>query len=380
MLASALPRNETVNEIRQPLTPARRRLKQVEHERQPPVALQSTARLYLGSVRDDFYSDLVSSQNNNMLFAVRRIVYMWNDQENDFTLEFNTQVMVSCLLLAGKRDIAFIGCENGMIIIYNLVHDIVEARFTLPATGIKAHPTRFAWDPERKSPRKNRGILYCGDSIGRVHRFAVNLDADKRVQCTWSSKEHTDLITGLVINKTGTLIAVASSDTFVSIWNLEDTNPRLSAVVAHKSAVRALEFCPWAPQVLVTGSGRNDRMLRVISFEGPYRVVHALRVHGQVTAVLWLDRWRILVCYGHGRPHKSKILAQVVAMPDKRIVAEVVGEGRVLTAVHKEHGFALCTSAQLCWSYNWTSSTQYCSVDDFLRDRGPSTALKPVVR
>lgn len=62
-------------------------------------------------------------------------------------------------------------------------------------------------------------------------------------------------------------VAVGGNDNLVTIWDVKDWGrPTLVHKLAHRAAIKAMEYCPWAPYLLATGAGSQDRALRFDKF------------------------------------------------------------------------------------------------------------------
>lgn len=58
-------------------------------------------------------------------------------------------------------------------------------------------------------------------------------------------------------------VAIGGNDNQVTIWDVNNwDSPKLVHRLPHRAAVKAMEFCPWAPYLLVTGAGSQDRTIR----------------------------------------------------------------------------------------------------------------------
>lgn len=93
-----------------------------------------------------------------------------------------------------------------------------------------------------------------------------------------------------------TQVAIGGNDNQVTVWDVGENweNSTLIHRLPHKAAVKALGFCPWAPYLLATGAGSQDRTIRFWHTKtGTF--LKKIDVKGQVTSLIWSRHKRQLV-------------------------------------------------------------------------------------
>lgn len=142
---------------------------------------------------------------------------------------------------------------------------------------------------------------FCFSSAGRD---ATIFHHDVRIPPQWETAStlvpcgHQEEICGLKWSPDGTLLASGSSDHLVSIWDPRRPEEPLYKFLKHKSAVRALAWCPWIRNLLASGGGTEDSTVRFweITTGSELKVIET---GAQVTSILWLETSEQLIT-SHG--------------------------------------------------------------------------------
>jgi meiosis-specific APC/C activator protein AMA1 len=131
------------------------------------------------------------------------------------------------------------------------------------------------------------------------------------------------LTTGIAISPDLAFLAVGSNDNYVSIWELRHTQqPGVRFRIKHKSAVKALAFCPWAPSLLATGGGTYDKTIRFWHSQSG-TLIKSRNLHGQITGIIWSEHYRQLaVAIGFGKREKSSYMG-IYSFPELQLIAHV---------------------------------------------------------
>ena len=110
---------------------------------------------------------------------------------------------------------------------------------------------------------------------------------------------------------------------------------------AHAAAVKALAWCPWQKNLLASGGGTADRMIRFWDLRTGV-CVNAMDTHSQVCALQWSAHNKELVS-SHGYSHNQLILWKYPSMVK---LAELTGHtSRVLHMAQSPDGTTIVSAA-----------------------------------
>ena len=59
----------------------------------------------------------------------------------------------------------------------------------------------------------------------------------------------------------GRLLATGANDNLCLLWDPRNPSAAIHTLNRHQSAVKAMSWCPWHPEVLATGGGTSDRTI-----------------------------------------------------------------------------------------------------------------------
>lgn len=122
---------------------------------------------------------------------------------------------------------------------------------------------------------KEDGNLYLttGDKHGVIRVYnttARRMNSVSRSRCElvreWADV-HDDRVVGLKWSPDARTLASGGNDNLVCLWQMEREAPKV-IIRHHTSAVRALAWCPWNPELLATGGGLEDRKIRIYNNRG----------------------------------------------------------------------------------------------------------------
>ena len=155
---------------------------------------------------------------------------------------------------------------------------------------------------------------------------------------------HAQEVCGLKWAPNGLQLASGGNDNLLNIWDERRLNTeRMPMYVLdhHKAAVKALAWCPWQKNVLASGGGTADRMIRFWNLSTG-QFINAVDTHSQVCALQWSQHDRELVS-SHGFSHNQLILWKYPSMVK---VAELTGHtSRVLHMAQSPDGTTICSAA-----------------------------------
>jgi cell division cycle 20-like protein 1 (cofactor of APC complex) len=97
---------------------------------------------------------------------------------------------------------------------------------------------------------------------------------------------HRDELCGLALQRESPVFATSSNDATVKIWDLRRLESPLRVYDQHCAAVRALSCSPSARDVLASGGGTSDRMIRICNVSSG-ETIASVDARSQVCNVFW---------------------------------------------------------------------------------------------
>uniref|UniRef100_A0A7M4FFZ4 Cell division cycle 20B n=1 Tax=Crocodylus porosus TaxID=8502 RepID=A0A7M4FFZ4_CROPO len=145
----------------------------------------------------------------------------------------------------------------------------------------------------------NHYILSSGSRLGVVHHHDVRV-AQHHIGTLCQNKQSICSLKWSLNNK---LLASGSSDGILNIW---PSDPGVTVhckpvqTMPHPSAVKAMNWCPWQSEILATGGGLKDGLLRVWDINSG-KTIKTAETKSQICSLFWLPNTNELVT-GHGLP------------------------------------------------------------------------------
>ncbi len=116
------------------------------------------------------------------------------------------------------------------------------------------------------------------------------------------------------------LLATGANDNLCLVWDPRQPSRPLHALNQHQSAVKALAWCPWQPDVLATGGGTSDRTIKFWN-SASGSCLNSVDSGSQVSALAWNSEYRELLS-AHGFSHNQ---LTVWSYPKMTKVADLTG-------------------------------------------------------
>lgn len=119
-------------------------------------------------------------------------------------------------------------------------------------------------------------------------------------------------------------MAVGANENVAVVWDVARLqHPQELCRLPHKLAVKGLLFCPWAPGLIATGGGSNDRSLR-FWHTASGRLLRHVDTGRQITAVAWSRLYKqLLVTFGYSAV-PGHVVAALYLWPGAEVVAHAV--------------------------------------------------------
>ncbi len=154
---------------------------------------------------------------------------------------------------------------------------------------------------------------------------------------------HQQEVCGLKWAPGGVQLASGGNDNLLNIWDERRvaTAPPVFSFDQHHAAVKALAWCPWQKNLLASGGGTADRMIRFWNTNNG-AFVNAVDTHSQVCALQWSVHDKEIVS-SHGFSHNQLILWKY---PHMVKASELTGHtARVLHLAQSPDGTTVVSAA-----------------------------------
>lgn len=162
---------------------------------------------------------------------------------------------------------------------------------------------------------------------------------------------HDSIICKIKLSPDNQVMASGSNDNFVHMWDMRKRTQKLCTLVGHTSAVKAIDFCPWRKNLLLTGGGTCDRTLRLWDLNNINNGVADVRsinrddnddnanaiclktilVAAQITDVIWLPNSKHFIS-SHGLGFYGMICWKYPEM-DKKNAALFLGHTKRVSSI-----------------------------------------------
>lgn len=257
-----------------------------------------------GFVDDYYLNNLAWSSRNILAVALGPSVYLWNGEDSSvkelLTLpdaaDATSPYVSSVGWIRDGKSMA-VGTADGTVQIWD-VEKGRKLRTMIASLGSRV--SSLDW---------NRHLLSTGSRNGSVLTHDVRIA--KHLTCTHETVSKGE-VCGLTWSLDGDRLASGSNDNFVHIWDF--ASPDRGQVAAacptavlegHTSAVKALAWCPWKPDVLATGGGSQDKTIRLWDVTSG-ECLTSINTGSAVSSLLWSRHTEeIVAAHGYDRNHLS---------------------------------------------------------------------------
>lgn len=276
---------------------------------------------------DDYYLNLLDwSSGNQVAIGLERNVYVWSAESGTVSslLETSPDTYVSSVKWSGDGAYVSVGLGTGEVQIWD-VEDGSKIR------SMHGHETRvgvMGWNQHTLSTGARSGLVFNHDVRIAEHKIAELVS-------------HTSEVCGLEWRSDGAQLATGGNDNLVSIWDARSLAVPKFTKTNHKAAVKALSWCPWAPNVLATGGGSYDRHIHFWNTTTGARV-NSIDTGSQVTSLRWSPHYREIVSTSGFPDNSLSIWSYPTLVRNVEIPAH---ETRVLHSCLSPDGQMLATAA-----------------------------------
>lgn len=284
---------------------------------------------------DDYYLNLLDWNSSNVLgVALGDSIYLWNASDGSIQQLMQTpgeNTHVTSLSWVQEGSYMAVGTSDHKVQIW----DVEKLKQVRCMSGHRARVSSLSW---------NGPVLSSGgrDSVILHHDVRI---AEHKVG---TLRGHAQEVCGLKWSPSGTQLASGGNDNILNIWDDRYTassnglcDQPMFRLDQHQAAVKALAWCPWQRNLLASGGGTADRMIRFWN-SGTGACLNAVDTHSQVCALQWAKHDKELVS-SHGYSHNQLILWKYPSMVK---VAELTGHtSRVLHMAQSPDGTTVVTAA-----------------------------------
>ncbi|KAM0674515.1 ubiquitin-protein transferase activating protein [Gurleya vavrai] len=267
-------------------------------------------------VIDDFYMNILDwSNTNNVNIGLSECLYQYN---------FNTKRVSELLKLKdnlvcgvkSKGNYVAVGTNDGTLI-------VLDGDF--PVVRFKSEEARIC------SIDWNENLISVGTKTGKILHFDV-----REQKIVMQNNFHDGEICGLKWSFDKKFLASGSNDNSLKIWQIGTNVPR-NNINSHKSAVKAIAWCPWKNGVLATGGGTKDKCIKVWNISDD-ELISDTTVDSQVCSLLYVEKYREIIS-SHGYSENCISLWKANGM--KKMDTFGMHESRVLHIAGNENGSML---------------------------------------
>ena len=279
---------------------------------------------------DDYYLNLLDwSSGNQVAIGLERNVYVWSAESGTVSslLETSPDTYVSSVKWSGDGAYVSVGLGTGEVQIWD-VEEGTKLR------SMHGHDTRvgvMGWDKHTLSTGARSGLVFNHDVRIAQHKIAELVS-------------HTSEVCGLEWRADGAQLATGGNDNLVSIWDARSLAVPKFTKTNHKAAVKAISWCPWAPNVLATGGGSYDRHIHFWNTTTGARV-NSIDTGSQVTSLRWSPHYREIVSTSGFPDNSISIWSYPTLVRNVEIPAH---ETRVLHSCLSPDGQMLATAGKWC--------------------------------
>uniref|UniRef100_A0A1B0GEK7 CDC20/Fizzy WD40 domain-containing protein n=1 Tax=Glossina morsitans morsitans TaxID=37546 RepID=A0A1B0GEK7_GLOMM len=222
--------------------------------------------------------------DNIVTVALGSCVYLWNAGTGSIQelVEYEEGDHACALSWIQDGQILAIGNKSGIVEFW----DCDKVKRLRVMDGHSARVGSLAWNSYLVSSGSLDGSIVHHDVRSRDHKVAT-------------LNGHTQEVCGLKWSTDYKYLASGGNDILVNVWTavneggVSTANEPLHVFNQHQAAVRALDWCPWQPNVLASGGGTADRCIKF------WNVNNGSLLNSVDTKSQWLRTYKELIS-AHG--------------------------------------------------------------------------------
>lgn len=267
------------------------------------------------NVYDDFYINILDWHTDNIYIGLGHSVYQYNCNTKKVNEIYASQNQNVTAVKANEKNVC-IGLEDGQIVI---MQDEIEVR-------------KFMVDETRVGCIDIYGSCI---TIGTHNGNLANYDLNSGKVVSMISA-HCGQLCGMKWSPDGRFLATGGNDKTVRVWKAGYNIARCS-LKAHRSAVKAMAWCPWRTSILATGGGTNDKTIKEWDITTS-TIENTIDVDSQISSLHYSGKYKELIS-SHGYSENNIVLRKSGNL--KKICEFGKHEGRVLNTAINENGSEL---------------------------------------
>lgn len=344
----------------------------VPSQRRRHIPSSPTRILDAPELRDDYYLNLVSWGDNNVLaVALDQIVYLYNTESGAI------QEIKAC----GTRNdyvtsVAWVNEPGGgarlAIGTFNAELQVWDTLTTTKVRTLRGHHERIG------------ALAWNGSTLASGSRDTKIIHHDLRGDQHIVSKlvGHQQEICGLAWSPDAKTLASGGNDNCMCLWDSNKSGGSVSSthmaprqkLLQHKAAVKALAWCPWERHLLASGGGTADRTIK-FWHSASGKLLNSVNTGSQVCGLVWSKTERELLS-SHGFSQNELCLWKY---PTMTRVREFTGHtARVLHLAMSPDGSSVVSAAadETLRFWNVFSSTKGTTQSQLCEKFLPSAVIR----
>lgn len=234
---------------------------------------------------DDYYLHLLDWSSQNTLGVVLgESVFLWDASTSGVCklLDAPEQCYTASLKFSADGSFLALGTSQGK----TQVWDVRSRKRIRTMEGHAARVGVLAW---------NGHVLCSGSLDGTIWHHDVRVKEHRVLEM----RGHASEVCGIDWRVDGQMLASGGNDNLVQIWDSRLSNP-IHTKADHKSAIKAVAWCPWETSVLATGGGSQDRHVHFWNSTTGNKL-YSIDANSQVTGIIWSKHYKELLTT-HGFP------------------------------------------------------------------------------
>lgn len=274
---------------------------------------------------DDYYLNLLDwSSDNRVAVGLGSAVYIWSAETGEIMnlCERPAGVKITSVKWANGGQWLAIGSEENKVQLW----DVNKNRLLRTMSGHTGRVSSLSWN---------------GNLVSSAGSDSVILNHDVRLQqhVVSAYEGHKQEVVGLAWSHDGSALASGGNDNLLHIWDQAAGRARYT-ITDHGAAVKALAWCPFAPDTLASGSGTADPSIRFWN-TSTGACLNTINTGAQVCALQWSHHYKEIVS-SHGWTNNISVWKY----PSMVKSAELSGHSaRVLQLAQSPDGTTLCSAA-----------------------------------
>lgn len=240
--------------------------------KRPTISPTAERVLDAPQLTDDYYLNLLDwSCTNQVAIALGCAVYIWNAATSSIEVALDLSergILITSVKWHSDGAKLAIGCDDSTVIV---VHAESQKRVAIWHASHSGRVGSLSW---------NGSMLSSGGRDGSIVHHELR---QRDIVSEWSA--HEEEVCGLAWSLDGQQLASGGNDNSCMLFSRDNPTPRLH-MTHHTAAVKAIAWCPFAPHVLATGGGSNDRHIRLIH-TATGQQIHSVDTKAQVCSIQW---------------------------------------------------------------------------------------------